>query len=96
MGWEKLIERVYDAEIEGRKEKGRPRKKWTNYLKQRHIINVIIIIVISFIMIGNSTSQNIHRTMTRLLDSDVWLINGSSSLRKGNVTKTGRHFYTQE
>ena len=29
--------------IEGSKERGRPRKKCTNYFKQQHIINVIII-----------------------------------------------------
>ena len=94
MGWEKLVKRVYDAKIEGRKEKGRLRKRWTNYFKQLHIINVRIIVVLSFIMIGNSTNQNIHRTMTRLLNSDV--NPGSSSLREDNVTKIGRRFYTQQ
>ena len=34
MGTERLVRRVYEAEMEGRRGRGQPRKKWIDNLKQ--------------------------------------------------------------
>ena len=60
MDGDKLVKQVYESNVEGRSTRGRPRKRWVDNFKYRHVWTLRNLIYYTIVISNHCTMLNVY------------------------------------